>query len=102
MARQTRFIVDAVKEAIAEIRDDVREIKGHRVSDIRWHLAGFAAGFVLLSTMLILGYFRLEDKIGGVSNTVRDVSTSITRIETKLDDLIERIPPIPSPPPRKK
>lgn len=89
-AGQTRLIVEAVKESVAELKNDVRDIKGHRISDMRWHLGAFAAGFIILGGMLITAYFRLDDRI----NTL---DTSMTRIETKLDDLLQHIPPLPTP-----
>jgi hypothetical protein len=59
-----------------------------------WHIATFAAGFLILAGAKITAYLRLDDKIS-------DMSKSQVRIETKLDDLIARLPPAPTPIPRK-
>lgn len=93
-AGQTRIIVDAVKESVAELKSDVKDIKSHRVSDLVLHVSTLAAGFILLAGMMIAAYFKLDDRI-------HDISTALTRVETKLDDLLQRIPPIPTPVPRK-
>ena|SRR6516225_11354388 len=94
-AASTRIIVEAVKETVAELKSDVRDIKSHRFSDLIWHISVLAAGFVLLAGMMIAAYFKLEEKIEALS-------TSNTRIETKLEDLLQRIPPVPTPPPTKR
>lgn len=94
-AAHARIIVEAVKESVAELKADVREIKTHRFTDLLWHITAFAAGFVILASMMIAAYFKIEDKI-------HTLSTSNTRIETKLEDLLQRIPPIPTLPPGRK
>lgn len=93
-AGQTRLIVEAVKESVAELKSDVKDIKSHRFSDLKWYICSLAAGIVLLGGMMIAAYFRLEDKIS-------DISTGLTRVETKLDDLTKRLPPILTPAPKK-
>lgn len=93
-AAHTRIIVEAVKETVAELKTDVKDIKGHRVSDTRWHLSIFGGGFIILAGMLITGYFKLNDRI-------ENVETGLTRVETQLDDLLQRIPPVPTPIPHK-
>jgi len=94
-AAHARIIVEAVKESVAELKSDVRDIRTHRFTDLLWHIAAFAAGFVILGGMMIAAYFKLEDKM-------QALSTSNTRIETKLEDLLQRIPPVPTPPPARK
>jgi hypothetical protein len=93
-AAQTRLIVEAVKESVADLKSDVKDIKGYRFGDLFKYLSALAAAIVLLGGMMIAVYFKIEDKI-------HVLSTASTRIETKLDDLIQRIPPIPTPAPRK-
>jgi hypothetical protein len=73
---------------------NVKEIRDYRYTDLWRHLAAFAAGIVLVVGMLIAGYFKIEDKI-------QILSTASTRMETKLDDLIARIPPVQTPVPRR-
>jgi hypothetical protein len=91
---QTRIIVEAVKATVSTLESNVKEIRDYRYTDLWRHLAAFGAGVVLVMTALVTAYFKLDDKISGLS-------TSNTRIETKLDDLIARIPPVPTAPPRR-
>jgi hypothetical protein len=88
-AGQTRLIVEAVKETVAELKTDVRAIKDHRFTDMLWHIAALAAAVVLLGGMMVAAYFKFEDRL-------QLLSTSSTRVETKLDDLLQRIPPTPT------
>jgi hypothetical protein len=93
-AGQTRLIVEAVKESVADLKSDVKEIKNYRYGDLFKYLGAIAAAVVLLGGMMIAVYFRVEDQI-------QRLSTATTRIESKLEDLIQRIPPVPTPAPRK-
>ncbi len=107
-AGQTRLVVEAVKETVAELKVDVRNIRDHRFTDIMWHIGALATGVILLGGMMIAAYFKLEDKIEALSNASNEkfeaISNASTRVETKLDDLLQRIPPVvttPSSPVRK-
>jgi hypothetical protein len=91
---QTRIIVEAVKASVSTLEANVKEIRDYRYTDLWRHLAAFAAGIVLVVGMLITVYFKIEDKM-------QILSTTSTRIETKLDDLIARIPPVQTPAPRR-
>jgi hypothetical protein len=96
---QARVIIDAIvdelKQDVREIRQDVREIKGYRHTDFLIYASMFAAGFIALAGMFIVGYLKLDDRIRVLNNT------SI-RVDTKLEDLLQRIPPVPTPPPRRQ
>lgn len=87
---QTRLIVDAVKESVCDLKVDVKDIKNHRHTDFVWNIGVLAAGFLLLSGAMITAYLRIDDKVS-------ELSKSQIRIETKLDDLIARIPPVQAP-----
>jgi hypothetical protein len=91
---QTRIIVEAVKTTVATLESNVKEIRDYRYTDLWRHLAAFAAGIVLVVGMLITAYFKIEDKM-------QILSTASTRMETKLDDLIARIPPVQTQVPRR-
>jgi hypothetical protein len=91
---QTRQIVDAVRLSVASLHADVKEIRDYRYTDLWRHLAAFATGIVLVVGMMSAVYFKIEDKI-------QTLSTTTTRIQTKPDDLIARVPPIQAPVPRK-
>jgi hypothetical protein len=92
-AAQTRLLVRAVQDSLVDVKTDIREIKSGEHAHFLLLLKIFGAAFVLLSGMLIFGYFRLEDRVSALD------SSSI-RIDTKLEDLLLRIPPIPTPPKR--
>lgn len=68
----------------------------HR-KDFRWTWGGLIAGFLVLAGLFIYGYNRLDDRID-VKTT--SLVISITRVETKLDDLSGRLLPPPAPPRR--
>jgi hypothetical protein len=93
-AGQTRLIVEAVKESVADLKLDVKEIKNYRHGDLFKYLSAIAAAVVLLGGMMTAVYFKVEDKI-------HELSTSTTRIETKLEDLLQRIPAVVAPASRK-
>jgi hypothetical protein len=103
-AAQTRIIakevvqavelsLNDVKTSVGEIKIDIKTIRDNRWRDFMWHIAALVAAFFVFGTMLVMAYFRLEDKIALLS-------ISNTRLETKLDDLIARIPPVVTPPRR--
>jgi len=92
-AGQLRIIISQLETSIRETRADIRDLKDHRHADFRWHITILGGGFLLLAGMFIAGYLRLEDRIDPLTK-------SSIRIETKMDDLLARIPPVPTPPPR--
>ena len=69
-------MINAIEGTIADLKTDVREIRNYRA----------ISGGAMLATLGV-GYSSL--------------STAVTRVETKLDDLIARVPPVQSPIPRK-
>jgi hypothetical protein len=91
---QTRLLISAIEGALKDLKDDVKDIKSHRHSDFVFHISLLGAGFILLAGMLIAGYFKLDDRI----SKIEDAST---RIDTKLEDLLARIPPVQAPIPRR-
>lgn len=90
----TRVLIDAVKESVSDLKSDVKEIKAQRFPDLLWHIAGLVGLGVILGGMMLTVYFKLEDKISALS-------TSSAKIETKLEDLIARIPPVQAPVPKR-
>ena len=71
----------------------MKTIKDNRFTDMLWHIGALVVTAFALGTMMITAYFRLQDKMD-------DLSTKLTRVETRLDDLLQRIPPIPESPRR--
>lgn len=86
----TRQLVRALEENLKELKEDVKVIKGHSHTDFRWIITVFGAGFLILAGMTVTGYFRLDDKIGTLVNET-------IRVDTKLEDLLQRIPIIQTP-----
>jgi len=79
---------------VNSLQNDIGDIK----KDIRWLLGIFAAGFLLLAgtgTGAIVGlYFKLDEKL-------EKYTASNIRMETKLEDLLARIPPVQAPAPKR-
>jgi hypothetical protein len=94
-AAQTRFLINAIDVSTRELKDDVKDIKSHRHSDFVYMISVFSLGFILLAGMFIFGYFRLDDRIV-------ELTKSSVRVETKLEDLLQRVPPILLPPSKQK
>ena len=93
-AGHTQAIVKSLESSITEIRGEIREIKANRHSDFVYLITAFAAGFVLLAGLVATSYFRLDDKIERLN------AVSI-RVDTKLEDLLQRIPPVVAPTPKR-
>jgi hypothetical protein len=93
-AGHTQAIVKSLEGSIADIKLDVREIKGNRHSDFVYLVTAFAAGFLLLGGAIGTVYFKLDDKMD-------KLTASSIRVETKLEDLLQRIPPVVAPAPRR-
>ncbi len=85
---QMQSSVGELKARVEQLRSNEAEHQRDVKSDFKWTWTGLAGATVLLVSALIYGYFRLED---------RQVSmdTTLTRIETRLDDLLQRVPPSP-------
>jgi hypothetical protein len=94
-AGQTRLLIKAIEDTVAELKTDVREIKSYRHTDFLYVITMFAAGFLLLAGMLVFGYFRLDERLVSATAT-------LIRVDTKLEDLVRRIPPVPTPPQPKR
>jgi hypothetical protein len=96
-----RLVVAAVENTVGELKGDVKELKSHRHTDFVFMISVFAAGFILLATMIIGEYLLLSNKIDGLSGKIEAIEVSSTRVDTKLDDLLQRIPPVVAPVPKK-
>ena len=80
---QARTAFETFKDTLSEIKTDVRELRKGLVVGFLILAAALVAGFLILAGMLVDGYLKLEAKIDGLS-------TPLTRVETKLDDAIQR------------
>jgi hypothetical protein len=75
--------------AIGELKSDVKHLEGQAGDfrrDFRWTWTGLVIGFLILCGFFIAGYNRMEDKES-------ILSTTMTKIETKVDQLLQRPPP---------
>jgi archaellum component FlaC len=94
-AAHTRIVVQ-------EIKDDIRDIKKDQKTDFRSIGGMVIAGFLILGSMLMFGFFRIDDRITKLDDKVNGLSTTLTRIDTKLEDLLARIPPTSTPVPQRR
>jgi prefoldin subunit 5 len=107
-AGQTRILIDAMKESLADLKDDVGrieasidDIKGHRYTDLILYGKALAGAVVVLAGVAITAYMRLEAKIERLEDRIQALSTTSTRVDTKLEDLLQRIPPAITPVPKR-
>jgi hypothetical protein len=70
---QTRILIDAVKETVAELKSDVKDIKEYRHTDFRWHITIFGSGFLLLAGLALHLYSRLEGNYSPLCGVVTQV-----------------------------
>lgn len=111
-AAQTRMLASALestlRDCLVDLRRDVADLRREvgaltlRASDdFRNLLYIFGAGFVLVTGILAVGYFRLDDRLSTelskTNEQVSSIGTTTTKIDTKLDDLLARIPPAITP-----
>ncbi len=94
-AGQTRLLVDAIKEAVAELKSDVKDVKDYRHSDFKWYICTFGAGFVALAGLSLYLYSRIEDRLSALS-------TAVTKVEIRLESLQRSASPEPSAAPKKQ
>jgi hypothetical protein len=101
-----RHRIKAVEDGIAEIKSDIKNISDKRHSDFVHLIQAFGGGIVLLVTMMIGAYFIIDGKLEKVdgkfdklNERLDQLSITATRADVKLEDLLARIPPIPTPAP---
>lgn len=93
-AAAARLRIKAVEDSVAEIKDDIREIKNHRHIDFVHLIQIFGSGFVILAGMLIAAYFIVDAKFEKLGNRVDALSVTVNRADAKLEELLGRISPI--------
>jgi hypothetical protein len=93
-----------IVESLMEIQKSLGELKAHveqtnsrlntqernSRTDFWRTLSGLAAATVVLMGALIFGYFKLDERIA-------TTSTGLTKVETKVDILLQHTPGIPAP-----
>ena len=87
-----RVIAEAIAKDITEIKSGVNDLKNNRRDDFIKLLMIYGAGFVFLAGMIVSSYLLLDNKISSVSDLG-------IRVDTKLEELIKRIPPVQTPVP---
>ncbi len=94
---QTRLIIQAIEPTITELRNEMRDLRKTASNDFKWIIGGF----ILVGGMMIAGYFKLDDRISHLEDRFITISNTTTKIDTQLQDLLARIPPTPTPAPRR-
>jgi hypothetical protein len=94
---QTRLLIQAIEPTISDIRGEMRGLRDSAKTDFKWLIGGF----ILIGGMVIAAYFRIDDRIAKLEDKFHILSISSAKIETKLDDLLQRIPPVVAPPVRR-
>jgi hypothetical protein len=115
-SRQTgqivRAVQDAVHQGLREVRADLSRVETRAHTDYFRTLGAFALGFVALASMVIQAYrwghedlsaasVRLEGRIEKLDDRMVAISSNLTRTDQKLQDLSDRVPPVPTPIPHR-
>ncbi len=93
MSRGERALFTDVGELRAEVKS-LKESAAQNSRDFRWTWGGLAAGFLILAGFFLYGYNRIEDRF---DQRLNEALIGLTKVETKMDDLSQRILPPPSP-----
>lgn len=107
-----RAVQDAVRQGLSDIKADLTKIETRSHTDYHRLLYIFGAGFLALAAMTIEAYrwghedliaasSKVETRIEKTDDRVVSMGNSLSRIDQKLQDLLERIPPVQTPPPRR-
>jgi hypothetical protein len=99
--RHTAYDADHLRQAIAAKgalavipNDPSRALKYPLV----FLISAYAAGFLILAGLFGFGFFRLDDKFDKLADKLTDkmdkLSGAGVRSDTKLEDLLQRIPPV--------
>lgn len=97
---QTRLLIQTLEASLKDVKDDIKEIRSHRHSDFIYMIAMLSGGFLLLAGMLVTTYFIIDNKFDKLGDKLDKLSTSSTRGDAKLEDLLARIPPVQAPIPQ--
>ncbi|SRR5579883_2097478 len=94
-----RALHEGLRDAVSDFREDIAGIRDHHRADYWRLLYVFGAGFVALVAVFGWGYSRLDDRFTRADERRESMEKTLTRIETKLEDLLQRIPPVQTPVP---
>lgn len=106
-AAQAHLIIRALDGHIKQLLEETRShaADDHVRTESNRLLYIFGAGFIVLGTMIIGSYLLLNGQISTsvakMDSKINAVDIAVTRADTKLGDLIARIPPASTPVPRR-
>lgn len=111
-ADQARLAAQLLEPAIGDLRKEIQKIRDDHQRHLLIVLSAFAAGFIALGTMTIGAYRWSHDDLAMASvdlgkradrldDKVEKEDATLVRVQTQLEDLLARIPPVPTPAPRR-
>jgi hypothetical protein len=88
-----RLVMIEVGKVEERVNFLIEDNKSHR-ADFRLTWGALVAGFLVLAGLFLYGYNRLADKF-------EETTKAVTKVDTKIDDLILRLPPAANAPAQK-
>jgi len=105
---QARLAAQLLGPAIVDLREEIREARKNHRTEFIILISAFAAGFLVLAGMAIEAYrwshddmiaeiARINTRLDRVEQQQSASQDTLVRADTKLEDLLARIPPIQTP-----
>ena len=102
-AQQAALLLQPILD---ELHKDIREIRSQGRTDFWAMLSGFVGGFLILAGMVIGAYFllkgdidrvatRLETRLDKQADQLQAISSTLSRVDQKLEDLTKPPSPLP-------
>lgn len=108
---QARLAAELLAPTLDELRKDIREVRSHHRTEFIIVISALATGFLVLAGMSIGAYrwahddaagesTRLSTRVDTMEHSQMVTQETLVRVDTKLEDLLARIPPLATPPRR--
>jgi hypothetical protein len=110
--QMVRAVQAAVRDGLSDIKTDLVRIESRGDAHFHRLLLIFGAGFLAVASAFGWGYTRmddhivastsrLEDKITRLEDKLATLGNNQTRTDQKLQDLLDRVPPVQTPLPHR-